>query len=110
MKIKIRHTCPNFNTYRAARVKSLFNADSGCQFNLDAEFDLEWDWSIGVVVGPSGSGKSSIGHQLFGGGQLYDPTGWPQYAPVIDAIAPDGDFNFVTASLAAVGLVRCLSG
>ena len=62
------------------------------------------DWSIGVVVVPSGSGKSSIGHQLFGGGQLYDPTGWPQYAPVIDAIAPDGDFNFVTASLAAVGL------
>jgi ABC-type transporter Mla maintaining outer membrane lipid asymmetry ATPase subunit MlaF len=47
-------------------VKSLFNAESGCNFHLDADLDLSGDWSIGVVVGPSGSGKTSIGRQIFG--------------------------------------------
>jgi hypothetical protein len=66
MKIEIRNRCSDFNSYRAARVKSLFNAESGCNFDLDAELDLSGDWSIGVVVGPSGSGKTSIGRQIFG--------------------------------------------
>jgi hypothetical protein len=30
MKIEINHRCSDFNSYRAARVKSLFNAESGC--------------------------------------------------------------------------------
>jgi hypothetical protein len=30
MKIEIRNRCSDFNSYRAARVKSLFNAESGC--------------------------------------------------------------------------------
>ena len=36
MKIEIRNTCSDFNSYRAARVKSLFNCDSGANFSLDA--------------------------------------------------------------------------
>ena len=66
MKIEIRNRCSDFNSYRAARVKSLFNAESGCNFDLDAELDLSGEWSVGVVVGPSGSGKTSIGRQIFG--------------------------------------------
>ena len=66
MQIQIRNRCSDFNSYRAARVKSLFNAESGCNFDLDADLDLSGEWSIGVVVGPSGSGKTSIGRQIFG--------------------------------------------
>ena len=61
MQIQIRNRCSDFNSYRAARVKSLFNAESGCNFDLDADLDLSGEWAIGVVVGPSGSGKTSIG-------------------------------------------------
>jgi hypothetical protein len=66
MQIQIRNRCSDFNSYRAARVKSLFSAESGCNFDLDADMDLSGEWSIGVVVGPSGSGKTSIGRQIFG--------------------------------------------
>jgi hypothetical protein len=66
MKIAIRNRCSDYNSYRAARVKSLFNAESGCNFDLDAELDLSGEWSIGVVVGPSRSGRTSIGQQIFG--------------------------------------------
>jgi len=62
MKLEVRNSCKDFNSYRAARVKSLFNAESGAEFNLDAELDIDdSNWKIGVIVGSSGSGKSSLG-------------------------------------------------
>ena len=66
MEIKVRNRCSDFDSYRAARVKSLFNVDSGANFSIDATLPIEdKDWKIGVVVGPSGSGKTSIGKQIW---------------------------------------------
>lgn len=105
MKIEIHHRCDDFDSYRAARVKSLFNVDTGANVEISAELPIETGgWSIGLVVGPSGSGKTSIGREIFGQGAFYEPAGWPADAPVIDAIAPGGSFDDVTAALAAVGL------
>ena len=106
MKIDIQHRCADFNSYRAARVKSVFNADDGTTFTLAVDLPIEdTSWSLGVIVGPSGSGKTSIGHALWGGDKVADfDSGWPSDVPLIDAIAPDGEFNQVTAALAAVGL------
>ncbi len=106
MKIEINHSCENFTSYRAERVKSLFNAENGYQWSHTAEIPIErLDWQVGVIVGPSGSGKSSIGRALNPHEPLHDLyAGWPDDVPIIDAISPEGDFNQVTASLAAVGL------
>lgn len=104
VRFKVRNTCSDFDSYRAARVKSLFNVETGCNFSLDVDIDLAGAWSIGVIVGPSGSGKTSLGRQLFGGGKLYEATGWDSSKPIVDCIAPGGDFNAVTGALAAVGL------
>ncbi len=104
MKIDIRHRCSDYSSYRAARVKSLFNVESGANFNVAAELPIDDDgWKIGLVVGPSGSGKSSIGRALWGDGAVYQPT-WPRGRPIVDAILPGGEFDRVTAALAAVGL------
>jgi len=104
MKVAIRHKCSDFQSYRAARVKSLFNVESGANFSLDAELAIDGtDWKVGVVVGPSGSGKSSIGRALWGDGALYAPA-WPAGKPIIDVISPDGAFDAVTAALSSVGL------
>lgn len=101
MKISIRHRCAEATSYRSARVKSLFNVESGAEFNLDVELPIDDPaWKIGVVVGPSGSGKSSIGRAI---GRLYAPE-WPADQPIIDAIAPSGGFDDVSAALSAVGL------
>ncbi len=105
MKFEVHNICQDFDSYRAARVKSLFNAESGCNFDLEAEIPIESrEWSLGLIVGPSGSGKTSLGREFFGGGAIYNPDDWPGDKPVIDAIAPDGDFNQVTAALSGVGL------
>ena len=105
MKIEIHHRTSDFNSYRAARVKSLFNAENGCNFDLEADIDVSGDWNIGVVVGASGSGKTSIGRKIFGKDLIHDYTkGWNKDKPIIDEIAPKGDFNEVTGALASVGL------
>jgi GNAT superfamily N-acetyltransferase len=106
MRIEIKHTCADFSSYRAARVKSLFNAENGHTWEHVAELPIEGDdWKIGLVVGPSGSGKTSIGRALFGADAVYDLyAGWDAGKPIVDCIASDGDFNAVTGALAAVGL------
>ena len=106
MEIHVRNRCSDFNSYRAARVKSLFNAETGANFNLDASLPVEDDgWKVGVVVGPSGSGKTSIGRQIWPDVGIYNgDEGWSHDKPIIEDIAPDGDFDAVTGALSAVGL------
>lgn len=106
MKIEISHNCSDYNSYRAARVKSLFNAENGCNWHTEANIPIEGKkWQIGLIVGPSGSGKTSIGQRIFNDTPIYDLyAGWGKDAPIVDCIAPEGDFNTVTAMLSAVGL------
>lgn len=109
MKLEIRHSCEDFNSYRAARVKSLFNATTGYNWSKDVELPIEdKNWQIGLIVGASGSGKTSVGRMIaeqLGGGEIYDLyAGWDRNKPIVDCIAGDGDFNTVTAALSSVGL------
>jgi ABC-type ATPase involved in cell division len=104
MRISINHQRPVFASYRAACVRSLYNVDDA-GFTLDAELPLEAKpWALGPVVGPSGSGKSSIGARIWGAEAVYNGRHWPEGVPIIDAIAPDGGRDDVTAALSAVGL------
>lgn len=105
MIIQVHNKTEDYKTYRAERVKSLFNPEKGNEFKLTANINPSGDWSIGLVVGPSGTGKTSIGKKLFGGGKLVDLyKGWAKDKPIVDCIAPNGDFDAVTGALAAVGL------
>lgn len=105
MRIEVHNRCPHYTSYRAARVQSLFNAESGQAFDLEADLNIDDDgWQVGVIVGPSGSGKTSMGRKVLGEDALWDGGEWPHDAPIVDAIAPDGEFDEVTAALAAVGL------
>lgn len=82
MIIEVHNRVSDFNSYRAARVKSLFNAENGCNFDLEIDADLSGDWNIGVVVGPSGSGKTSIGRVIFGEDKIHDyHEGWSKMFP-----------------------------
>ncbi len=104
-KLKACRSTSDFNSFRAAKVKSLFNAESGASFEIEIDVDLDFEWGIGVIVGPSGSGKTTLGAEIFGDGvRIYEPNGWDNTKPIIDCIAPGGNFDDVTAALSAVGL------
>lgn len=109
MKFEIRHTCDDFNSYRAARVKSLFNAATGYNWSKDVDLPIDGkEWQIGLIVGASGSGKTSVGKMIserMGGRGIYDLyDGWHADRPIIDDIDGGGDFNAVTSALSSVGL------
>src|SRR5689334_21692820 len=107
MNVHVHRRCRDYRSYRAARVKSLFNVDSGADFRLDAELSIEdAGWKIGVIVGRSGTGKTSLAGSIWPRVPTYAPA-WPADQPIIDAIAParaGGKFDDVTAALSAVGL------
>jgi ABC-type glutathione transport system ATPase component len=105
MKIEINNESKNFESYRAQRVKSLFNAESN-SFNREFDIDIDGlDWSLGLIVGSSGSGKTSLGKKIFDRDKIIDLYGdWDCSAPIIDCIGKDSDFNQVTGALAGVGL------
>jgi GNAT superfamily N-acetyltransferase len=107
--ISISLACPISDSYRAARVRSLFNVSStsGAQFKASCELPLDEEgWRIGLVVGPSGSGKSSIGKAVWDGRAYHRGFRWGRM-PIIDEIAPRCDFNAVAGALSAVGLGSC---
>lgn len=108
MEIRVENRCPDASSYRAASVKSLFNVDNATSFDLRADLpDPGGDWRLGVVVGPSGSGKSSIGRRLVEDHGFIDSVamgGWDAGAPIIDGIAPGADLNVATGALGQVGL------
>ncbi|MDO5650566.1 MAG: hypothetical protein Q4G13_00305 [Moraxella sp.] len=112
MNINIHHTCTDFNSYRAERVKSLFNVETGVDVKITADLPIEskhWqddddkDWQIGVIVGRSGTGKTSIGKQIWADTAIYNPT-WQADKPIIDQIAVNDSIDKATACLSAVGL------
>lgn len=106
MIFNISHSCKDFESYRAQRVKSLFNAESGASWSQEFNIEIDdLDWGIGLIVGTSGSGKTSLGRQFFGKDKLHDLyKGWDNTKPIVDCILPNGDFNQTTASLSSVGL------
>lgn len=105
MRVSVKHTCENFNSFRAEKVKSLFNAESGHTWEHIAELPIEdEDWQIGLIVGPSGSGKTSIGKQIWDNGIINLSEGWNENLPIVEDIAPEKSMNEVTAALSAVGL------
>ena len=59
MRIEVRNRCDDFNTYRAARVKSLFNAESGSPFTPAQAYD---EASLAAVaISPIGTLNSRYG-------------------------------------------------
>lgn len=105
-RIEIEQACTAPASYRAARVRSLFNvsAEAGAVFKTACEIPLdEPGWQVGLIVGPSGSGKSSIGRRCWGGEAYLSGFPWGT-APIIDEIAPEASFDAVAGALSAVGL------
>ncbi|MFW1857902.1 GNAT family N-acetyltransferase [Acinetobacter defluvii] len=104
MNIDIHHHCTDFESYRSARVKSLFNVESGADVHIHADLPIEnHDWKIGVIVGASGTGKTSIAQSVWSDVKIYNPI-WTKHKPIIDDITPDQPFDHVTAALSSVGL------
>ncbi len=97
-------SCPVHDSFRVQQVAGMFDVPLADRLTERFEVELPGPddaWSIGLIVGPSGSGKSSVARQLLGEG-LYRPASWPADRAVIDGFG-DAPLREVVAMLTAVG-------
>ncbi len=97
-------TCPIFDSFRVQQVAGLFDvplAEKVCQrFEIEVP-ELDEPWKIGLIVGPSGSGKSSLARAWLAP-WLRQPPQWPTDRAVIDGFG-DMPIKQLTGLLTAVG-------
>ena len=79
-------SCPVFSSYRVQQIAGMFDVPIAEKAQRTLCFDvppLDPSWSIGCIVGPSGSGKSSIARHLFGQ-NYYTGNDWNNDQAVLD--------------------------
>ena len=97
-------SCPVHDSFRVQQVGGMF--DVPIAQKATERFSVEWpdlssDWQIGLIVGPSGSGKSSLARQVFGAKLDTQPT-WPEDRAVVDCFG-DLSIQKITGLFTAVG-------
>lgn len=95
------------DSYRSNRARSLYNVDVAQASSHRVQVDLPLDdkpWRVGAIIGPSGTGKTTLGKKVLGDEAYHKGFDWPDRQPVLDAISPSASFEDVTAALSAVGL------
>jgi GNAT superfamily N-acetyltransferase len=97
-------TCPVFDSFRVQQIAGMFDVPVAARAVTRIKYEpppLAEPWRIGLIVGPSGSGKSSVATRLFGK-CLHPRRRWPADRAVIDCIRGNSARD-VTQLLTAVG-------
>lgn len=92
-------------TARLEQLESMFQLPQATVSEQSWEVNLPLEdrpWNIGLIVGPSGSGKSSIARQLFGQ-DLIDRFDWPAAQSIVDAFPRTMGIKEITGLLSSVG-------
>lgn len=99
MKIDLHLTTAVDSTPRLAQLIGVFDLKSSYTTDIAIEAPIEArDWSIGLIEGPSGSGKSRVAEVMFGRQQTHE---WPVNRAIVDSI--NGGIREITAALSSVG-------
>jgi len=95
--MQITLSCPIHSSYRVQQVAGMFDVSVAKKAEQTIEFEpppVDESWQIGCIVGPSGSGKSSIARHLFS--QFYDGgSTWDFNKAVIDCFGDISAKNII---------------
>lgn len=103
-RVTVDLQCPVYDSFRVRQVAGMFDVALEAKLRERFETDvpeLSEPWQIGLIVGPSGSGKSSLARQVFGD-RVYAAGGWSRDRAVIDGFG-DAPIKAITGLLTSVG-------
>ena len=97
-------TCPIHNSFRVQQVAGMFDvplsAKAAATFTAEMP-EPDEQWQIGLIVGPSASGKTTLARHAFGS-HLYAGGDWPRDRAVVDCLG-DLPIRQVTGLFTMVG-------
>ncbi len=97
-------TCPVHDSFRVRQVAGMFDVpvqQKAVQRIRVQKPELGWPWRVGLIVGPSGSGKSQLARHLFGPAVWQSPV-WPEDRAVIECFG-NRPIHEITGLLTSVG-------
>jgi ABC-type thiamine transport system ATPase subunit/GNAT superfamily N-acetyltransferase len=102
--IKIHRTIPVADTPRVAQISGMFDLPPSQQSEQRWEFnvDLPAEWNVGLIVGPSGAGKTTVARELFGESMVAG-WDWPADKSILDGFPAAMGIKDVTEVLSSVG-------
>ncbi len=104
MQIEAVVECPLHDSFRVRQVVGMFDLplEDHCRESFSVELpDAEEPWQVGMIVGPSGSGKSSVAREAYPS-QLITGYRWPADRAVVDCFG-ELPMKQITHALTSVG-------
>lgn len=94
------------SSFRVEQVRGMFDVPN--KDKVTHEWDVkipceERPWRIGLIVGPSGAGKTTIGKRLFPEARFHEGYDWPADKSLVDGFPKTLDGKSITQSLSSVG-------
>lgn len=93
-------------TPRVMQVESMFDVPSDEKQSLSWDVKLpldEQDWNVGLIVGPSGAGKTTVAREIYGA-ELVDSFEWNHDQALVDAFPAGMSIKDIGGHLSSVGL------
>lgn len=108
MIVRVERSCPVHDSFRVASVAGMFDVPPAQKAVQRYEVELPdaaEDWTIGAIVGPSGSGKSSVtaAAEKDLGWRVYRGAKWPADGSVLDGFDKRLKVPEIVGMLTAVG-------
>lgn len=93
-------------TFRTEKVAGMFDVPVTeklrKEWNINIPIESK-EWSVGLIVGASGAGKTTIAKRAFGEGAYFNGNKW-QEKSLLDDFSKDHEIKTITDSLSHVGL------
>ena len=90
-RVDVAVSCPVHDSFRVQQVAGMFDVplNERCTEKFSVELpDSDEPWRIGLIVGASGSGKSTVAREAFGS-RLFQKRPWQSDQSVLDGFGED---------------------
>lgn len=103
-RIDILRTTPIETTPRVQQLQGIFDlpVEKASRLEWHFDFTLPAQWNVGLIVGASGSGKSTIARELFAQ-HIVSGFDWHPTRSIVDSFPRDMGIKDITTLLSSVG-------